>query len=173
MGMLLSLVEEYKKGTVGTDVQILKLMEPLLKNYAHKLYCMEYEDAIQELSVAILEALPYLNPEQTEGECVCYIQRVVSNRYKKLCRKILSRPQTENIDDCVLTLKAQDCYDDTFFAFQTYIEKLPKAELRYQIISRFFYEEKSDKEIAEELHISKQYVNRLKKEIIRTFFSMK
>ena len=48
-----------------------------------------------------------------------------------------------------------------------------QLSINNQIISRFFYEEKSDKEIAEELHISKQYVNRLKKEIIRTFFSMK
>ena len=71
-----------------------------------KLYCMEYDDAMQELYIALLETLPYLNPTKTEAECLNYIKTTVHNRYRFLCRGCLSVPQSESIEDSIDTLSA-------------------------------------------------------------------
>lgn len=173
MESFLSLVKKYAEGAMGADAEILERMEPLLKSYAAKTHCMEKEDAMQEYAMAILEALPYLGKEKSEGECIRYLQTVVSNRYKRLCKTILSRPVAENFDSCDFSLESSNPYDDTCLAFQMYIEQFPKREFRYQIVSRFFYEDKKDTEIANELGLSRQYVNRVKKEIIRKFLGVK
>ena len=74
-------------------------MMPLAKKYAGKIHCMDYEDALQELCLTILEALTHLDPACPEGKCVSYIETSVINRYYALCKRYLSAPETENIDD--------------------------------------------------------------------------
>lgn len=173
METLLSLIKNYQLHISGADTQILERMTPLLRGHAAKIHCMEYEDALQELSLTLLESLRHLDTSKSEGECISYIQSIISNRRQNLCRQILAKPSLEELDVSSCTLVAPDPYDDTYIDFRDYIEKLPKNEYRYQIISRFFYEDKSDTEIAAELNLTYQYVNRLKREIIRKYFSIR
>ena len=90
METIISLIEKQKTGDVQATQEICRRMTPLLKKYAAKLYCMEYDDAMQELYIALLETLPYLNPTKTEAECLNYIKTTVHNRYRFLCRGCLS-----------------------------------------------------------------------------------
>lgn len=104
METIISLIEKQKSGDLQAAQEICRRMSPLLKKYAARLYCMEYDDAMQELYIALLETFPYLDPAKTEAECLNYIQTTVHNRYRFLCRGCLSVPQSESIEDSIDTL---------------------------------------------------------------------
>ena len=73
MKSLPELIHDYKSGVPGTDAKILQRMQPLIKGTAAKIHCMEREDSQQELYLSLLQAIPYLNEDSSEGECVKYI----------------------------------------------------------------------------------------------------
>ena len=85
MKSLLQLIHDYQDGEPNSSEAILKRMEPLIRSYSSRIHCMEYEDASQELYLALLKSLPYLNPNFSEGECVTYMKTAVENRYRSLC----------------------------------------------------------------------------------------
>ena len=89
---------------------------------------MEYDDAMQELYIALLETLPYLNPTKTEAECLNYIKTTVHNRYRFLCRGCLSVPQSESIEDSIDTLSAPSSFDESYYDICNYIKALPEKE---------------------------------------------
>lgn len=123
METIISLIEKQKTGDVQATQEICRRMTPLLKKYAAKLYCMEYDDAMQELYIALLETLPYLNPTKTEAECLNYIKTTVHNRYRFLCRGCLSVPQSESIEDSIDTLSAPSSFDESYYVISVTISK--------------------------------------------------
>ena len=54
METIISLIEKQKTGDVQATQEICRRMTPLLKKYAAKLYCMEYDDAMQELYLSLI-----------------------------------------------------------------------------------------------------------------------
>ena len=157
---IISLLQDYQNDSAEACEQILECMMPLVKTYAGKIHCMDHEDAIQELQLSILEALPYLNPKNGAGKCISYIEKSVIHRYYALCKRYLSIPASESIEDHDASLPTVPAYDDTLLDIEAYIRTLPKSGGKQQIFSYFFYEDLSDKEIAERMHLSRQYVNR-------------
>ena len=171
METIISLIQKQRAGDVQAAQEICRRMSPLLKKYAARLYCMEYDDAMQELYIALLETFPYLDPAKTEAECLNYIQTTVHNRYRFLCRGCLSVPQSESIEDSIDTLSAPSPFDESYYDICNYIKTLSEKGMRRQIMSLFFFQYKTDSEIAEILHVSRQYVNRIKKQMITGYFS--
>ncbi|MEF2772758.1 MAG: sigma-70 family RNA polymerase sigma factor [Blautia caecimuris] len=171
METIISLIQKQRAGDVQAAQEICRRMSPLLKKYAARLYCMEYDDAMQELYIALLETFPYLDPAKTEAECLNYIQTTVHNRYRFLCRGCLSVPQSESIEDSIDTLSAPSPFDESYYDICNYIKALPEKGMRRQIMSLCFFQYKTDSEIAEQLHVSRQYVNRIKKQLITEYFS--
>ena len=171
METIISLIQKQRAGDVQAAQEICRRMSPLLKKYAARLYCMEYDDAMQELYIALLETFPYLDPAKTEAECLNYIQTTVHDRYRFLCRGCLSVPQSESIEDSIDTLSAPSPFDESYYDICNYIKTLPEKGMRRQIMSLFFFQYKTDSEIAEILHVSRQYVNRIKKQMITGYFS--
>ena len=168
---IISLLQDYQNDSAEACEQILECMMPLVKTYAGKIHCMDHEDAIQELQLSILEALPYLNPKNGAGKCISYIEKSVIHRYYALCKRYLSIPASESIEDHYASLPTVPAYDDTLLDIEAYIRTLPKSGGKQQIFSYFFYEDLSDKEIAERMHLSRQYVNRIKKQLIHAYFA--
>ena len=153
MKSLLQLIHDYHSGVKNAGEEILKRMEPLIKSYASRIHCMERDDATQELYLTLLNTLPYLNGKNfSEGECVRYMQTAIENRYRALCRYHLSEPEREDFDTCSLTLQADNPFDETLYDITTYIQY------------------KTDSEIASILHVSRQYINRQKKKLLKTYF---
>lgn len=99
------------------------------------------------------------------------MQTAIENRYKALCRYHLSEPEKEDFDSCSLTLSADNSFDETLYDVTAYIQSFPAQSTEYKILSLFFYQDKTDSEIAEVLHVSRQYVNRLKKKLLKNYFS--
>lgn len=99
------------------------------------------------------------------------MKTTVINRYYALCKQHLSVPQTEDLETSASDIPAQPAYDETYYDVAAYINSLPQDDIKCKILSMYFYEDKSDKEIASELHVSRQYVNRAKKKLIAEYFS--
>lgn len=127
MTTITKLLEEYHNGSADACEEILKRMMPLAKKYAGKIHCMDYEDALQELCLTILEAL------------------------------------TADLPDSF-------SYDDSLLDIEHYIRNIPEAGGKRKILSLFFYEDLSDKEIAEGMQLSRQYVNRIRRQLIQGYF---
>lgn len=170
MKSLLSLIQECKAGNPDAKHDLVLRMLPLLKNYASMIHFGDYEDAFQELCAELLSAIPYLDLNKTEAENIRYMETVIKNRYSKLCKHNLGLPKSEDIDSYRATLAAPSNIDDTYYDVVSYINSFPKESLSHKILSMFFYEEKSDKEIAAVLGVSRQYVNRMRKRLIKNYF---
>ena len=69
-----------------------------------------------------------------------------------------------------ITLQADNPFDETLYDITTYIESFPVQSMEYKILSLFFYQYKTDSEIASILHVSRQYINRQKKKLLKTYF---
>ena len=159
MESILSLIQKFKSGDPNASTQILERMTPLVRKYASKIYCMEYEDALQELYIALLKSLPYLNPSEPVGKCLGYMVSSVVNCYKALCKQNLSRMKTVDIDTYYTALEAPSVIDESYYDIVSFINALPPKSLKQEILSLYFYEDMTDTEIAEKLKVSRQYVN--------------
>lgn len=171
MKSMIQLINDYQNKVPEACGEILVRMSPLAKKYAAKIHCMEYDDALQELYVALLESMTHLNVANSEGECIKYMATSVINRYNALCKHYLSIPFAESIDDSIMNLPSDENFDDTKLDIEIYIRTLPVSGYRRDIFILFFYKNMSDKKIADTLHISRQYVNRIKKILIKEYFS--
>lgn len=171
MKSFLQLIRESHSGNKYAAAEILKRMEPLIFKYARKLYCMEYEDAVQELYLQLLILLPYLNPDMKEEQCISYIETSIYHHYRRLCHKILIHPKVESLDSFYQELPESDFFDHTLIDIEFYIHSFSTNSLSYKILSSCFYFEKSNQQIADELHLSRQYINRRKKELLLKYLS--
>lgn len=171
MKPLITLIYEYQSHIPNADIEILKRMEPLIKKYASHIYCMEYEDAVQELYLTLLMSLSHLNPSLSEGKCINYMKTSIENRYKSLYKYHLSEPEKENLDSCSTILQAPDLIDETYYDVIAYIQSFSRESTKYKILYQYFYLEQSDSTIAKTLNVSRQYVNRLKRKLIEKYFS--
>ena len=83
-------IERYKQGEDKALEEILIQMTPLVKSYAAKIHFMEYEDAMQELYIALLKCIPKLSSDKTTAESIRYMEVSVKNEYRRLCKKYLA-----------------------------------------------------------------------------------
>ena len=180
MKTLTELIQNYQNGIPDSDSEILKRMEPLVKGYASRIHCMEREDSTQELYLTLLKTLPYLSSSSSEGECIRYMQTSVENRYRSLCRSCLSEPEKDDFDSCSVSLQAPDSFDDTYYDLVKALRIAPSKgknftafsdSVQRKILSMYFYQDKSDAQIARKLKLSRQYVNRMKKKLILRYIS--
>lgn len=149
--------------------ELLERFSPLIKAYARKLYYLEYEDSLQELSLAFYEAVRKIPSANDEYGCISYIKRSVINRFTKLYHDSM---EIQNIQSHSISLDDFDGHDsrhdyetDNCISLvdlkNALKNKLPiERKILYLLMQGY-----SDKEIAAKLGYSRQYVNRLKKRI--------
>lgn len=150
--------------------KIIIKMRPLVKKYVRKLYFMEKDDASQELNLSLIESVTKIKVYENEAMCLSYLEKSVFNKYCILCSQHIKFyqycdefqevsdevPYSENFKIIEL------CYD---------LEQLLENKNSNQkYIAKCLLNEVSDREIALRLGVSRQYVNRVKKEILKNYF---
>ena len=171
MDKLMNLLKNYKNNKSEESLSaIIEQMSPLVKKYARLTHCMEYDDAIQELYVTLIETLEYIDPVRGKYECLSYIKYAIQNKYKRLCSKNIAKNNTTTLHEN-LHFK-EECVKNLEFSLdlQKYIDNLyltsPRKSNKLYLSA---IKNMSDKEVAAKLKISKQYVNRIKKQYISIF----
>ena len=80
-----SLIKEYlETGNENYFEELLERFSPLIKAYARKLFYLEYEDSMQELRLALYEAVSKIPSTDDEHGCISYINKSVVNKFTKL-----------------------------------------------------------------------------------------
>ena len=165
-----ALVKEYlATGEEKYFEELLERFSPLIKAYAKKLYYLEYEDSLQELTLALYEAVRKIPSADDEHGCISYINRSVVNKFTKLYRNSV---EIQNIQAYSIPLDDSDSHDyqhdyeaDKCISLVDLENTLKsKSPMERQILS-LLMQGYSDKEIAARLGYTKQYINRIKKRI--------
>lgn len=164
-------IERYKQGDVKALEEILMQMTPLIKSYAAKVHFMEYEDAMQELYIALLKCIPKLNSKNTTAESIRYMEVSVKNAYRRLCKKYLALKVKIEIEylmeETVSKKNAADLSDVEFF---TTIDSFKKSNIKkWTILQLSLKQDMTDAEIARCLGVSRQYICSLRKAVAKEY----
>lgn len=163
------MVQQYKNEKDDNSLLfIVNKMKPLINKYARALYCLEYEDMQQELIIALIEAVHKLKECDNEGKVIRFLVTGVKNRFYELYRKQIVKKTEQNCDMQsmvnVVPFYEKFC-DIEYWVDIASMKFLSKTPVKRKIAEYILNGEASDSEIAKRLHISRQYVNRCKKEI--------
>ena len=92
--MISEMISEYKnKGDDRSIMCIVNRMEPLINKYARMSYFLEYEDAHQEFTLALLESIYRIEEYADEKKVLKYLATGVKNKFLELYRSRNSREQ--------------------------------------------------------------------------------
>lgn len=147
-------------------LRVLELLQPLIKAYTKKIFFLEHEDAQQELSIAIIEAIKKIENCESDGQCLTYINNAVRFKFSYLCKKNLKKERLEDVYIKEINVGSYfEKYEDVETAYDLQIKgknmsQKKKAIMNYLLLGY------SDSEIAKALGISRQYINRIKKSFI-------
>ena len=151
--------------------KLIEYMNPLINKYVRLLYKDDHEDMRGELILALWESVVKIDYCNYEGECFSYINKALKNKFLELYRK------SKKLHDFQITIEYEDmpeypdsqAYSAEFsdIVFREDIKQLLKQvnKRKKQLFLQILLEDKSDAEIAKEFNISRQYVNRVKKEL--------
>ena len=149
--------------------ELLERFSPLIKAYARKLYYLEYDDSLQELSLALYEAVRKIPSADDEHGCISYINRSVVNKFTKLYHNSVEiqnmQAHSVPLDDSDGHHYQHDYEADNCISLVDLENSLKsKLPIERKILS-LLIQGYSNKEIAARLGYTKQYINRIKKRI--------
>jgi len=151
-------------------LKILECMQPMIKRYACRSHWGEKEDVEQELILAVIEAVNKMENCDNDGKGITFFGNAIKNRYLEIYRKgkrasVEGAVEWEQLDREV----GQDtkCYQNVEFLLD--LEQLLQTDsyVKEKIAYYILHEQWDDQEIARRMNITRQYVNRCKKEIFR------
>lgn len=169
-GSLRYLVNKGKTGDEDCIMEIIQRFTPLLRKYNRKL---NYDEAFSDLKIAFIEIIYSLplesHPYMKEEQIVSYINKSIINEYIKLSKKkkLINDKETRLNLEIVGVDYMKDIENRSFINYL--LDKLTKLQKEI-LINKFIYGY-TEVEIANQLHISKQAVNKTKKkalEILRS-----
>ncbi len=169
MGEITSLIQEIHTDKNAFE-QLIHKMAPLIDKYTRLLYKDEKEDVRSEMMLALWKSVTKISYCEKDGECMAYLSTALRNRFYDLYRK--SRKQhdhqllTEN-DSVFDIIKDEDRKDLEDVIFNTDIEAFLKGYIgkKREIFETIIFGNKSDTEIAGICSVTRQYVNRLRREL--------
>lgn len=167
--LLTTLTSLAKSGDKDAQMELIRRFLPLMKKYVRKCHTMEPEDTLQEFTLSLLNAVHEMKYITNEASTVLFFKQTIINHYKYLCKKSFLLSQREDIKDDTFFILLKDPgtpYADTDFrlSMNEYIKVLP--EMQGKILKCILDGTESDIEIAQQLHVSRQYINRIKKTLL-------
>lgn len=158
-------VELVKKAKQDSQcmMEVIEIMQPLIKSYVKKIFFMDKLDAEQEIILAIIEAIYSISRCDTTGECFTYISNAIKFKFVQMCKKNMKREKIEDIYE-------KDFDNEIYIEKYDYIEekydlnvKLSNIPKKQKEILKYLLLGYSDSEIGKKMGLSRQYINRIKK----------
>lgn len=169
MGELAKIIQMVKENK-NEFYLIMDKMSPLINRYARMLYKDENEDVCSELMMALWKAVDDLEYYENDGQIISFINTAIRNKYLELYKK------SRKIHDFETLMKEEDTvfqtiayqgneFDDVLFREDVLRIVNTYSGLKKEIVYCFLVKELSDSEIAEQLNVSRQYVNRIRRDL--------
>ena len=159
-------IQKYREGQSGAFEQIIQKMSPLVKKFVRKFPGNDREDMYQEFLITLMECTRQIPDYSVEARCLIYFKTAVIRRYIALKKQTLTPEYlSETAEFFQDTLAdSEDFYSaiELEFVFQELRQTLPPTK---QLILDGFLNGFSCPEIAERLHISRQYIHSVRTEI--------
>lgn len=162
-----SKIRDYKNGNTFALEDLYMQMLPLIKKYAAKSYFMEYEDAFQEYSITLIEAVQKIKTYENDRQSLSYLSTCVRNKFNTLYKTYcVSKQQIESYFENSEIKSVPDPSDAQLFLIdlKSFIEQID-SKTKQKIAILAYWENRDDSEISKILKISRQYVNRIRREI--------
>lgn len=155
-------------GDKEETMKIINQFKPLIKCYSHKL---NYEDAEADLTVALIEIIKSIPVRKDkyisqEAYLVSYIHKSVLHRYYYLYKKKSVKAIMETCFQ--IEIETEDNYSnvENLLWIDQLLDMMPKQQR--VVINGIFIENKKQTDIAKELHISRQAINKIKNQALKT-----
>lgn len=144
---------------------------PLIKKYAGRTHFMEYADACQEYLLTLIEAVQKIKSYDTDRLFLAYAVKCIKNKfctlYKEHCAEVPTESDTEILLEKNSNAYTEEGYRDIVLAIDlnAFIRGINSGK-KQKIAILFLVFQKSDSEIASMLGVSRQYVNRVRRELL-------
>lgn len=120
----------------------------------------------QEMVLALIKAVKKISKCETDGQCINYLQNAIKYHFSNLCKKNMQRKKCEEVCCENNVISYTERYTDVDFIYD--LTKLGENFSQTQIqILEYMLNGYTDREIADTLNLSRQYVNRIKKKLIK------
>lgn len=167
MGEIVELVKRIKEGEKKEFVVLVNKFEPLIRKYVYYLYKDEKEDVRAEPTCSVWEAIREIRYFENEGQVIAFFQHALKNKYLELYRNSCKKNDHEiNVEESIMDIE---------FIENQYIDVMIKEDVerflkdydgnKRKIYFSIMVENLSDAEIAIKYNMSRQYVNRIRKEL--------
>ncbi len=145
-------------------LELITKFRPLIKKYG---FYLQYEDAEQDLTVALIEIFNQMPAKLFDGEistsvfaALSYIKKAVKNEYIALSRKKrIDFRHYISYEDYLEVPESNDFTSDVEFIIQLDHTAHFLSSAQFQILLLKYYYGYSETEIARKLHISKQAIS--------------
>lgn len=169
MKEVLILISEVKEGNKESFFEIVEKFSPLIRKYVRLLYRNECEDVYSEMVLTLWEAVHNIKYYENEGQVIKYISIALKNKYNLLYRK--SKYEQKYMLHINRDIEDAHMYADNqkIIEYVCDIENLldKYSNRRRNIYHMMITESYSDRQIATYIGVSRQYINRLRKELRR------
>lgn len=169
MGEFVTLINAVKNDK-DCFILIINKMEPLIEKYARLLYKDEKEDIRSELIMALWEAVTSISYYGNDGQVANYLCRAIKTRYFELyrnSRKVHDHESIleENQDVLEKSVCNRNEFDDALVNMETSRIIDTYQGIKKKIVYLVLIENLSDAEIAKQLNLSRQYINRVRRRL--------
>lgn len=176
MKSVVSLIKDIKAGNNAEFSTIINKMHPSLEKYSRLLYKDNKEDIYAELVSALWESIIKMEYFDDEGKCITYLHNAIKIRYLELYKQSKKQHAYEQVS-------SSDLIDNSIIHKNDFIDSIIKEDMK-NLLSKYtglkksifyciIFKDMSDSEIAKKYDISRQYVNRIRKNlylILRNYF---
>ena len=175
-GKLSEKIRQIQKGNKEEIVEVINQSDPLIKKYQRILYKDAAEDVRAEMILALWEAVLRIKCIESEAQCVKYLMNALKNKFYELYRK--SRHKNDNetrVDEFIAIEKGYIDKDYADITTEIDVKKFLQQYkgMKYEIMYLIMVEHLSDIKIADRLGISRQYVNRQRRELQQNYIEMR
>jgi len=161
------LIHAHRSGSEDALILIIEKMKPLVTRYAKKAFFNEPEDSAQEFNATIIHCAKTIPEYTSEARCLAYFEASVKNRYYQMLNEYYSR---NSLISSYTELPENICdhrfeYDTLKIHILQTIESTPALPDNKKKIFYLLFQEYSCAEIARRMHVSRQYVHRVRKQL--------
>lgn len=167
MGEVSSVIQKIREDKNNFGM-LLERMKPLINKYTKLLYKDEKEDVYSEMVLALWEAVMKMEYYNEDSECTVFLCTALKNKFLELYRN--SKKYHDNctaMDQDIMTIN--QLYEDNIS--DIILENDLKRTIEYCderkkiIFTEIVIDGMSDSEIAHKHNLSRQYINRLRREL--------
>ena len=163
--MLIEMIRQLQAGDGNVMEEICKKLHPLLAAEACRTHFMEYEDAMQEYSLALFLALQKAQEPATEAQALTYCKTAVRYQFCKLYRTYVRKRQPEYTEEELPERVGNDNAIEGVLLETALRRELQRfTEKKRKILTELYLSGEMEMAVAKKHAVSRQYVNRLKRE---------